>query len=64
MLSSAQETASKQHGELIQAHLKISGEAIEQKTSVKYLGVILDNEMKWKDYISRISSKVSPRLLG
>ena len=30
-------------GELIQAHFKISGEAIEQKTSVKYLGVVLDN---------------------
>ena len=30
-------------GELIQAHLKISGEAIDQKTSVKYLGVILSN---------------------
>ena len=45
--------------ELIQAHLKISGEAIEQKKSVKYLGVILDNQMKWKDHISLISSKVS-----
>ena len=33
-------------GELIQAHFKTSGEAIEQKTSVKYLGVILDNQMK------------------
>ena len=45
-------------GELIQAHFKISGEAIEQKTSVKYLGVILDNQMKWKDHINLISSKV------
>ena len=34
-------------GELIQEHCKISGEAVEQKTSVKYLGVILDNHMKW-----------------
>ena len=31
--------------ELVQAHLKISGEAIEQKTTVKYLRVILDNHM-------------------
>ena len=46
-------------GELIQARFKISEEAIEQKTSVKYLGVILDNQMKWKDHISLISSKVS-----
>ena len=33
-------------GELIQAHFKISGEGTEQKTNVKYFGVILDNEMK------------------
>ena len=46
-------------GELIEAHFKISGEAIEQKTSVKYLGVILDNQMKWKDHVYLISSKVS-----
>ena len=50
-------------GELIQAHFKISGEAIEQKTSVKYLGVILNNQMKWKDHINLISSKVS-RAIG
>ena len=50
-------------GELIQAHFKISGEAIEQKVSVKYLGVILDNQMKWKDHINLVSSKVS-RAIG
>ena len=50
-------------GELIHAHFKISGEAIEQKTSVKHLGVVLDNQMKWKDHISFISSKVS-RAIG
>ena len=42
-------------GELRQAHFKISGEAIEQKTSVKYLGVILDNQMKWKEHVNLIS---------
>ena len=41
-------------GELIQAHFKISGEAIEQNTSVKHLGVILDNQMKWKDHVNLI----------
>ena len=50
-------------GDLIQAHFKISGEAIEQKTSVKYLGVILDNQMEWKDHINLVSSKVS-RAIG
>ena len=50
-------------GQLIQAHLKISGEAIEQIKSVKYLEVALDNQMKWKDDIGHISSKVS-RAIG
>ena len=50
-------------GEIIQAHFEISGEAIEQKTSAKYLGVILDNQMKWKDHINLISSKIS-RTIG
>ena len=50
-------------GELVQAHLKISGEAIEQNTTVKYQGDILNNQMKWKDHISLISSKVS-RAIG
>ena len=42
-------------GELIQAHFKISGEQIEKKKSQKYLGVILDNQLKWKGHISLIS---------
>ena len=50
-------------GELIQAHFKISGEVIEQKTSAKYLGVNLNNQMKCKDHMSLISSKVS-RAIG
>ena len=50
-------------GELTQAHFKISEEAVEQKTSVKYLGVVLGNQMNWKDHISLISLKVS-RAIG
>ena len=46
-------------GELIQAYFSISGEETEQKTSVKYVRVILDNETKWKDHSSLVSSKVS-----
>ena len=47
----------------MQARFRISGEAIEQKKSVKCLRVILDNTMKWTDHISLISSKVS-RAIG
>ena len=46
------------NGELMQAHFRISGEAIGQRKSVKYPRVLLDNQMKWKDRISLISSRV------
>ena len=49
--------------ELIQAHFKISGEAIEQKTSEKYLEVILDIQMKRTGHVKLVSSKVS-RAIG
>ena len=49
-------------GQLIHAHFKISEEAIDQITTVKYR-VILDNQMKWKDHISLVSSKLS-RAIG
>ena len=44
--------------ELIQTHFKISGEATEQKISVKCLEVTLYNQMKWKDHIILVASKV------
>ena len=40
------------------AHFKLSGEAIEQKIFLKYQGVTLDNQLKWKDHISLVSLKV------
>ena len=36
----------------------ISGEPIEQKPSVKYLRVHIDNRLKWKDHITRVAAKV------
>ena len=50
-------------GELMLAHFKLSGEAIEQKTPAKYLGLILDNPMKWKS-ISALSLQRYLGLLG
>ena len=35
--------------EPLRANFEISGEPIEQKISVKYLGVQIDNDLKWKD---------------
>ena len=37
--------------EPFRATFEISGESIEQKPSVKYLGVHIDNKLKWKDLL-------------
>ena len=36
----------------------ISREPIEQKPSVKYLGVYINNKVKWKENIKAAASKV------
>ena len=45
--------------EPLRANFVISGEHIEQKPSVKYLGVHIDNKLKWKDHIKAVASKVT-----
>ena len=45
--------------EPLRKNFVISGEPIEQKSSVKYLGVHLDNKLKWKDHIKAVASKVT-----
>ena len=45
--------------EPLRANFVISGEPIEQKPSVKYLGVYIDNKLKWKDHIKAVASKVA-----
>ena len=34
------------------------GEPILQRNPAKYLGIQIDNQLKWKDHISQVSSKV------
>ena len=41
------------------AHCVISGEPIQQKPVVKYLGVYIDNKLKWKDHIKAVASNVT-----
>ena len=53
----------KNNGELLKTELKISEELIEQKTSVKYLGIQIDNQLKWKEHVASVSMKVS-RVIG
>ena len=45
--------------EPLRANFVISGEPLEQKPSVKYLGVYIDNKLKWKDRIKAVASKVT-----
>ena len=44
-------------GEPLRANFEISGKPIEQKASVKYLGIQIDSQLKWKDHIEVVSSK-------
>ena len=39
--------------------VKISDNEIEQVTSCKFLGVIIDNKMSWQEHIAYISNKIS-----
>ena len=49
----------KSNGELLRANFKISEEPIEQKTCVKYLGIQIDSQLKWKEHVAPVSLKVS-----
>ena len=37
--------------------LKIDNESIECVTSTKFLGVIIDEQLSWKDHISMVKKK-------
>ena len=43
--------------------IKINKIAIEEKHSIKYLGVLVDSSLNWKDQISNITKKIS-RAIG
>ena len=45
--------------EHLRTNFVILGEPIEQRPSVKHLGVHIDNKLKWKDYIKAVAWKVS-----
>ena len=39
--------------------LKIGPDKIEHKTSCKFLGIIIDNQLRWNDHINYINMKIS-----
>ena len=45
--------------ETLRTNFVISGEQIKQKPSFKYLGVHIDNKLKWKNHIKAVASKVT-----
>ena len=42
--------------------VKINGTELEVVSKIKYLGVLLDNSLDWKDQVQAVSLKVSRRL--
>ena len=47
-----------ENGENLLPNFTLDGETIHHKNATKYLGVQIDNQLKWKDHISQVSSKV------
>ena len=47
-----------ENGENLLPNFALDGEPILHKNATKYLGVQIDNQLKWKDHISQVSSKV------
>ena len=46
-----------------QVTIKINRKAINEKDSIKYLGVFIDSTLSWKNHILNISKKIS-RAIG
>ena len=40
-------------------NLKMNDNGIKEKKSVKYLGIIMDYNLNWKDHVFELSKKVS-----
>ena len=40
-------------------NIMLSGIKVDEVSNIKFLGVILDNKLQWKDHISYVSKKVS-----
>ena len=47
---------------LVQPILRIVGIELTRKASIKFIGVILDENLIWKDHISTIESKISKNI--
>jgi hypothetical protein len=44
-------------------NLKINNKTLQEKSSIKYLGIIIDHYLDWKGHVSQLSKKIS-RVIG
>ena len=42
--------------------ISVNGEILEQKSSLKLLGIIVDNNLKWCSHVHYLVSKISPKI--
>ena len=42
--------------------LAINGKVIERATSIKFLGILFDEHLSWKNHISIVENKVSKNI--
>ena len=47
-----------ENGENLLPNFTLEGKPIQHKNATKYIGVQIDDQLKWKDHISQVSSKV------
>ena len=40
-------------------NLKINNKTLQEKSSIKYLGIIIDHYLNWKEHVSQLSEKIS-----
>ena len=40
-------------------NLKINNKTLQEKSSIKYLGIIFDHYLNWKEHVSQLSKKIS-----
>ena len=50
---------SKHRSTHIDAKITIDGHKIDQVLKTKFLGVVIDNKLNWKEHVSLISGKIS-----
>ena len=51
------------HIPLVLQQLKINNKYIERETSIKFLGIILDQNLTWNNHIHVIESKISKNIV-